>query len=48
MLHKSTWEQVMPRLQKYASKVLGTKQYWSQRSLELKALIHTKGASTFF
>jgi hypothetical protein len=48
MVDKSTSEQLMSRLHKYASKVQGTKQYWYQRSLELKALIHTKGAPTFF
>ena len=48
MVDKSTSEQLMSRLHKYASKVQGTKQYWYQRSLELKALIQTKGAPTFF
>ena len=48
MVDKSTSEQLMSRLHKYVSKVQGTKQYWYQRSLELKALIQTKGPPTFF
>ena len=47
MIDKSTSEQLMSRLHKYVSKVQGTKQYWYQRNLELKALIQTKGPPTF-
>ena len=48
MVDKSSSEQLMSRLHKYVSKVQGTKQYWYQRSLELKALIQTKCPPTFF
>ena len=48
MVDTSASEQLLSRLHKYVSKVQGTKQYWYQRSLELKALIQTKGAPTFF
>ena len=48
MVDMSTSEQLLSCLHKYVSKVQGTKQYWYQRSLELKALIQTKGAPTFF
>ena len=41
-------EQLMSRLNNYVSKVQGTKQYWYQRKLELKALIQNKSPPTFF
>ena len=37
--------QLMNRLQRYTTKVLGSKQYWYQ---ELKALLQQKGPATFF
>ena len=40
--------QLMNRLQRYATKVLGSKQYWYTRYQELKALLEQKGAATFF
>ena len=48
MVGKMDSEQLMSRLNKFVSKVQGTKQYWYQRSLELKALIQNKGPPTFF
>ena len=48
MVGKMNSEQLMSRLQRYVSKLQGTKQYWYQRSLELKALVQNKGAPTFF
>ena len=40
--------QLMNRLQRYATKVLGSKQYWYTRYQELKALLEQKGPATFF
>ena len=40
--------QLMNRLQRYATKVLGSKQYWYTRYQELKALLEQKGSATFF
>ena len=40
--------QVMNRLQRYATNVLGSKQYWYTRYQELKALLEQKGPATFF
>ena len=40
--------QLMNRLQRYATKLLGSKQYWYTRYQELKALLEQKGAATFF
>ena len=40
--------QLMNRLQRYATNVLGSKQYWYTRYQELKALLEQKGAATFF
>ena len=48
MVGRMDSEQLMSRLHRYVSKVHGTKQYWYQRSLELKALIQNKGPPTFF
>ena len=48
MIGQPNSEQLMSRLHEYISKVQGTKHYWYQRSLELKALIQTKGPPTFF
>ena len=39
---------MMNRLQRYASKIQGSSQYWYQRYLELKALLEQKGPPTFF
>lgn len=41
-------EQLMHRLQQYAAKVQGSRQYWYQRYQELRALIEQKGPPTFF
>ena len=40
--------QLMNRLQRYAAKVQGSKQYWFSHYQELKALLQQKGAATFF
>ena len=40
--------QLMNRLQRYATKLLGSRQYWYTRYQELKALLEQKGAATFF
>ena len=40
--------QLINRLQRYATKVLGSKQYWYTRCQELKALLEQKGPATFF
>ena len=40
--------QLMNRLQRYAAKVQGSKQYWFSRYQELKALLQQKGSATFF
>ena len=41
-------DQLMRRLQRYASKVQGSSQYWYQRHQELQALLEQKGPPTFF
>ena len=41
-------QQLMSRLQRYASKIQGSSQYWYQRYQELKALLEQKGPPTFF
>ena len=41
-------KELMNRLQRYASKVQGSRQYWYQRYQELLALMEQKGAPTFF
>lgn len=41
-------EHLMKRLQRYASKVQGSNQYWYQRYQELRALLDQKGPPTFF
>ena len=48
MVNRADSEQLMSRFSRYISNVQGTKQYWYQRSLELRALIERKGAPTFF
>ena len=40
--------QLMNRLQRYATKVLGSRQYWYSRYQELIALLEQKGPATFF
>ena len=41
-------EHLMKRLQRYASKVQGSNQYWYQRYQELRAILDQKGPPTFF
>ena len=41
-------QQLMNRLQHFASKIQGSSQYWYQRYQELKALLGQKGPPTFF
>ena len=48
MVGKMSAKDLMNKLQRYASKVQGSRQYWFQRREELKALIGQKGAPTFF
>jgi hypothetical protein len=48
MVSHADSEQLMSRFSRYISNVQGTKQYWYQRSLELRALIESKGTPTFF
>ena len=40
--------QLMNRLQRYAAKVQGSKQYWFSCYQELKALLQQKGSATLF
>ena len=40
--------QLMNRLQRYAAKTAGTRQYWYSRYQDLKALLQQKGSPTFF
>ena len=40
--------QLMNRLQRYAAKIQGSKQYWYARYQELKTLLEQKGSPTFF
>ena len=39
---------LMKKLQRYAAKVQGSKQYWYSRHQELKSLLEQKGSPTFF
>ena len=48
MVRQMSAQQLMNRVQRYVAKIQGTRQYWYQRYLELKALIEQKGAPTFF
>ena len=48
MVQQMSAQQLMNRLQRYVAKIQGTRQYWYQRCLELKALIEQKGPPTFF
>ena len=48
MVQQMSTQQLMNRLQRYVAKIQGTRQYWYQRYLELKALIEQKGPPTFF
>ena len=48
MVGQMSANQLMNRVQRYVAKIQGTKQYWYQHYLELKALITQKGAPTFF
>ena len=41
-------QQLMNRLQRYASKIQGSSQYWYQRYQELQSLLEQKGPPTFF
>ena len=40
--------QLMNRLQRYAAKIQGSRQYWYARYQELKTLLEQKGSPTFF
>lgn len=40
--------QLMKRLNRYAAKTQGSRQYWYARYLDLKALLEQKGSPTFF
>ena len=48
MVGQMTANHLINRVQRYVSKIQGTKQFWYQRYQELKALITQKGAPTFF
>lgn len=48
MIGQMSANQLMKRVQRYAAKIQGTKQYWYQLYQELKALVTQKGALTFF
>ena len=48
MVNRADSELLISRFSRYISNVQGTKQYWYQRSLELRALIESKGTPTFF
>ena len=48
MVGQMSAHQLVNRLQRYVAKIQGTRQYWYQRYLELKALIEQKGPPTFF
>ena len=48
MVKDMSAKQLMNRVQMYATKIQGTKQYWFQRLQELQALFDQKGYPTFF
>ena len=48
MVNSTSANQMVNRLQRYVSKILGTNQYWYHRQQELLALIDQKGCPTFF
>ena len=48
MVNTMSAQQLMSRLQRYASKIQGSSQYWYQRHQELKCLLEQMGPPTFF
>ncbi len=48
MVGEMSAEHLMKRMQRYASKVQGSNQYWFQRYLELRTLLEQRGSPTFF
>ena len=48
MVHTMNAVTLVKRLQKYAAKLLGSKQYWFARYQELKTLLEQKGPPTLF
>ncbi len=48
MVGSMSADQLMKRVQRYAARLQGSRQYWLQRHQELQALLEQKGAPTFF
>ena len=48
MVGRMDYTNLIKRLQRYASKIQGSRQYWYSRYEDLKALLHQKGSPTFF